>query len=55
VQSLVLEGKWSGIGVKNTEDESLDSKIFLEEMAKTGLTWQVKTLKELPPALKKNY
>jgi len=52
---LVLEGKWSGIGVKNTEDESLDSKIFLNEMAKTGLTWKVKTLKELPPALKKNY
>lgn len=52
---LVLEGKWSGTGVKNTEDKSLDSKIFLNEMAKTGLTWKVKTLKELPPALKKNY
>jgi saccharopine dehydrogenase (NAD+, L-lysine-forming) len=52
---LVLEGKWKGVGVKNTEDESLDSKIFLEEMAKTGLTWKVKTLKDLPNALKKNY
>jgi len=52
---LVLEGKWSGVGVKNTEDESLDSKIFLNEMTKTGLTWKVKTLKDLPPALKKNY
>jgi saccharopine dehydrogenase (NAD+, L-lysine forming) len=52
---LVLEGKWSGIGVKNTEDESLDSKIFLNEMAKTGLTWKVKVLKDLPAALKKNY
>lgn len=52
---LVLEGKWSGIGVKNTEDESLDSKIFLNEMAKVGLTWQVKNLKDIPAALKKNY
>jgi saccharopine dehydrogenase (NAD+, L-lysine-forming) len=52
---LVLEGKWSSVGVKNTEDESLDSKIFLDEMAKTGLTWKVKTLKDLPSALKKNY
>lgn len=52
---LVLEGKWSGIGVKNTEDESLDSKIFLNEMTKTGLTWKVKNLQELPSALKKNY
>lgn len=52
---LVLEGKWSGVGVKNTEDESLDSKIFLDEMAKTGLTWKVKLLKDLPNALKKNY
>ena len=52
---LVLEGKWSGIGVKNTEDESLDSKVFLDEMAKVGLTWQVKNLKDIPAALKKNY
>lgn len=52
---LVLEGKWSGVGVKNAEDKSLDSKVFLNEMAKTGLTWKVKTLKDLPPALKKNY
>ena len=52
---LVLEGKWNGIGVKNTEDKSLDSKTFLNEMAKTGLTWKVKTLKDLPQALKKNY
>ena len=55
VAKLVLEGKWKGIGVKNTEDKSFDSKIFLEEMAKTGLSWQVKTLKELPAALKKEY
>jgi len=52
---LVLEGKWNGTGVKNTEDKSLDSKIFLEEMTKTGLTWSVKKLKELPSALKKSY
>ena len=55
VAKLVLEGKWKGKGVKNTEDKSFDSKIFLEEMAKTGLSWQVKTLKELPAALKKEY
>jgi len=52
---LVLEGKWNGIGAKNSEDKSLDSKIFLEEMAKTGLTWKVKNLKDLPKELKKNY
>lgn len=52
---LVLQGKWTGIGTKNTEDESFDSKVFLDEMAKTGLTWKVKTLKDLPEALKKNY
>lgn len=52
---LVLEGKWRGVGVKNTEDKSLDSKTFLNEMAKTGLTWKVKNLKDLPNALKKNY
>ncbi len=55
VAKLVLEGKWKGIGVKNTEDKAFDSKIFLEEMAKTGLSWKVKTLKELPAALKKEY
>ena len=52
---LVLQGKWRGIGVKNVEDKSLDSKTFLNEMAKTGLTWTVKKLKDLPVALKKNY
>jgi len=52
---LVLEGKWGGVGVKNTEDKTLDSKIFLNEMTKIGLTWNVKTLKDLPTALKKNY
>lgn len=52
---LVLEGKWNEIGVKNTEDKSLDSKVFLDEMAKVGLTWQVKNLKDIPVALKKNY
>lgn len=52
---LVLEGKWAGTGTKNTEDESLDSKIFLDEMSKIGLTWQVKNLKDLPKELKKSY
>jgi saccharopine dehydrogenase (NAD+, L-lysine-forming) len=52
---LVLEGKWGGIGVKNTEDKSLDSKIFIDEMAKLGLTSVIKKLKDLPPALKKSY
>lgn len=52
---LVLEGKWGGVGVKNTEDKSLDSKIFLDEMAKVGLSVVVKNLKDLPPALKKSY
>jgi saccharopine dehydrogenase (NAD+, L-lysine-forming) len=52
---LVLEGKWSGTGVKNTEDKSLDSKVFLDEMAKTGLTWTVKDLKKVPVGLDKEY
>ncbi len=52
---MVLSGKWGGVGVKNTEDKSFDSKVFLNEMAKTGLTWKVKTLKDLPRELKKNY
>lgn len=52
---LVLEGKWSGIGVKNTEDKSFDSKVYIEEMAKIGLTTEIKKLKDLPKALKQNY
>jgi len=52
---LVLEGKWGGIGVKNTEDKTLDSKIFIDEMAKVGLTTVIKKLKDVPAALKKNY
>ncbi len=52
---LVLQGKWGGVGVKNTEDKSFDPKIYIEEMAKTGLTTVVKKLKDLPAALKKNY
>ena len=52
---LVLEGKWGGVGVKNTEDKSLDSKIFIDEMAKVGLTTNIKKLKDIPSALKKNY
>lgn len=52
---LMLEGKWAGSGVKIPEDKSLDSKIFLEEMAKVGLNWVVKNLKDLPAPLKKNY
>ncbi len=52
---LVLQGKWGGVGVKNTEDKSFDSKVYIEEMAKTGLTTVVKKLKDLPKALKQNY
>ena len=52
---LVLQGKWGGVGVKNTEDKSFDSKVYIEEMAKTGLTTVVKRLKDLPKALKQNY
>ena len=52
---LVLEGKWSGTGVKNTEDKSFDSKTFLEEMAKTGLNWTVKKLKKVPKGLDREY
>lgn len=52
---LVLEGKWGGVGVKNTEDKSFDSKIYLEEMSKMGLSTEIKKLKDLPKALKKEY
>lgn len=52
---LILQGKWKGSGVKNTEDKTLDSKIFLEEMAKTGLTFVIEELKDLPAPLKKDY
>jgi saccharopine dehydrogenase (NAD+, L-lysine forming) len=52
---LVLQGKWAGPGVKNTEHETLDPKAFLEEMPKMGLTWQVKELNDLPEALKRQY
>ena len=52
---LMLEGKWTGSGVKTPEDKSLDSKIFLEEMVKVGLSWVVKNLKNIPVPLKKDY
>ena len=52
---LVLAGKWGGTGVKNTEDKSFDSKIYIEEMAKIGLVTVIKKLKDLPKALKKEY
>jgi saccharopine dehydrogenase (NAD+, L-lysine-forming) len=55
VAKLVLEGKWVGVGVKNTEDESLDSKVFIEEMEKVGLKTVIKNLKDIPKELKKNY
>ncbi len=52
---LILEGKWQGAGVKNTENKSLDSKIFLKELAKMGLPWVVKNLPDMPKELKKDY
>ena len=55
VAKLVLEGKWNGSGTKNTEDKSLDSKVFLEEMPKMGLDWTVEELPELPEPLQQNY
>jgi DNA polymerase-3 subunit alpha len=41
--------------VNYSEDKSFDSKVYIEEMAKTGLTTVVKKLKDLPKALKQNY
>ena len=55
VAKLVLQGKWSGSGVKNTEDEAFDSKLFLEEMPKTGLSWVIKELTDVPEVLQKEY
>lgn len=52
---LVLQGKWGGTGVKNTEDESFDSKVFLDEMPKQGLDWTVVELDDVPAPLKKEY
>lgn len=52
---LVLEGKWGGTGVKNTEDESFDSKVFLEEMPKQGLSVVVEELSDVPEVLKREY
>ena len=55
VAKLVLEGKWSGTGVKNTEDKNFDSKVFLDEMPKIGLSWVIKELTEVPEVLQKEY
>jgi saccharopine dehydrogenase (NAD+, L-lysine-forming) len=52
---LVLEGKWKAAGVKNTEDESLDPRVFLDEMPAMGLSWQLHEMSDLPEALKKTY
>jgi hypothetical protein len=52
---VVPVGVGGGTGVKNTEDKSFDSKVYIDEMAKVGLSTVVKNLKDLPKALKKNY
>ncbi len=52
---LVLEGKWKALGCKNVEDKVFDSKIFIDEMKKLGLSTTIKTLKDLPKELKKKY
>lgn len=54
---LIIEGKWGkGVfGVKNTEDPAFDSKVFLEELARLGLPWKVKKLKEVPKFLQKDF
>ena len=40
---LMLEGKWSGQGVYNMEE--FDPDIFMDELNKQGLPWQIKELK----------
>jgi len=55
VAKLVLEGKWNGTGVKNTEDKQFDSKLFLDEMPKTGLSWVLEELSDIPEALKEDF
>ncbi len=55
VAKLVLEGKWHGTGVKNTEDKQFDSKVFLDEMPKTGLSWVLEELSDVPEALKGDF
>ena len=39
---LMLEGKWSGSGVFNMEE--FDPDIFMDELNKQGLPWQIKEL-----------
>jgi len=39
---LILEGKWSGQGVFNMEE--FDPDLFMDELNKQGLPWQVKEL-----------
>ena len=39
---LMLEGKWSGEGVYNMEE--FDPDIFMDELNKQGLPWQIKEL-----------
>jgi len=40
---LMLEGKWNGVGVFNMEE--FDPDIFMDELNKQGLPWQIKELK----------
>jgi len=40
---LMLEGKWSGVGVFNMEE--FDPDIFMDELNKQGLPWKIKELK----------
>ena len=39
---LMLEGKWSGSGVYNMEE--FDPDVFMDELNKQGLPWQIKEL-----------
>jgi saccharopine dehydrogenase (NAD+, L-lysine-forming) len=54
---LILESKWGKgvVGVKNMEDSAFDSMVFLEELARLGLPWKVKKLKEIPKFLQKDF
>lgn len=52
---MIIQGLWKGVGVKNVEDSSLNSALFLEELPAMGLPWNIVGLKKIPIQLKKSY
>ncbi|MFA6106205.1 MAG: saccharopine dehydrogenase family protein [Patescibacteria group bacterium] len=52
---MILTGQWKGAGVFTPEDKNFNPKPFLKALAKNGLPWVVKELKDVPEPLKKNY